>query len=413
MAGQITPFGSVLTIMDVHNCLDDPSLDLGVLCTHTRINPWSLHKPINYYRSDGAALTESDWACHSGFKTSAGTGIFTSLNALVYEPPVNDSVHRRYRLSDFWYYNHNARRPSCVYANLAILDTQSYNGYVDASIAIDLPSTDVLKALAADSTYAVNADILLICEYSSNGFVVMTTNDTTNSVGSTAVRDGYNLAIYSLDGISETNYRISTSVRLNLYNKVVANKYSTTLYYLYGRRSQGNYGSWYIPGGESIYIDVKIISTGVNVQATISPIDGFPPAGISNNDSVNERGTLDATNHTFRFEYLELIGPVKSTAVNNFGNFKGLLSQGNYGTKWVLQYRVWDNNNGSWVNSMDWTNIPTPTYLNAEINFDYSTQVGTFRVYLSSVTIPNCSAGRTVNIRIQYLNESLYWNYTS
>jgi hypothetical protein len=37
-----------ISVMLVHNTIGDPSLDVGTLCSSTKINPWSKNKPVRY-----------------------------------------------------------------------------------------------------------------------------------------------------------------------------------------------------------------------------------------------------------------------------------------------------------------------------------------------------------------------------
>ena len=53
MAGWNGNLPSTLEIMDVRNCLDVDSLDLGTLCSSEKVNPWSRYRPGYWYNNAG------------------------------------------------------------------------------------------------------------------------------------------------------------------------------------------------------------------------------------------------------------------------------------------------------------------------------------------------------------------------
>lgn len=102
----------------VANTLQTSSHDVGTLCTHSNINKWSKHKPINYPKLDGLSDAE-----YRGTTTDIANGIIYGIKGVLsgagYEDLHNTSyqyvggpkggANSPYRLGDFRGYDHNAR----------------------------------------------------------------------------------------------------------------------------------------------------------------------------------------------------------------------------------------------------------------------------------------------------------------
>lgn len=97
MAGWNGNLPSTLEIMDVRNCLDVDSLDLGTLCTSEKVNPWSRYRPGYWYRGSDGVLA---------FQRPRGKD-YTDPRTPV--DPKTGLTKEYYCLHHFFGYNHSAR----------------------------------------------------------------------------------------------------------------------------------------------------------------------------------------------------------------------------------------------------------------------------------------------------------------
>lgn len=114
MANNNGKLSKPLSIAEVAQCLGSNSLDLGTLATDTRINKWSLHKPIQ--APVWAELTEAQfYALNSGLEppTENEYDDDTLRATWAYARPTGGN-NSPYRLTDFVGYNHKAQVPVSV-----------------------------------------------------------------------------------------------------------------------------------------------------------------------------------------------------------------------------------------------------------------------------------------------------------
>lgn len=290
--------------MYVRNGLDYDSLDVGTLCLSPNINPWSERKPMNFGASS-LAEREAYYPNISGFKINN--------SVLEYDKP---TALNGYWLSDFSLYNHTARKPSNVVIEQNFFEDPTTNKGQDKNplvLTLLLPNTEVVKKWASETI--IQADTVSITDI--NGVVLP------SSVNGQYARS-------SLAGISETNYSIQIQLSLDLsaYNEL--NNYSFTYYIWYGNSS--NYKKFKIPSGDTVTITGKVLSYGVNISATIVPLDKFPPYTISNYSNLST-GTFNSTNSTYTFNTFRIEGIAKSVDSSYIYQFQNK-------TGWNLYYRV-------------------------------------------------------------------------
>ena len=406
MAGQTTPFGSNVEIMDVHNCLDNPSLDLGTLCTASNINQWSLHKPV-YYIIDNACI--SDWSAISGFKAVAvTTGTFAGLSQLVYNPPVDrsdSSKHSMYRLDDFWYYDHNARKPQQHKSENNILKVQfdNNNSQVSVSLAITLPNTEVIHAMMNQTD--IKLKNMIIC---GSNMVPVATSDTT-SPHKCNDAEAVGKAIYDITTVSETDRIISSSFSIDRTGQAVGTTWTGYYYVTFGSSSEPYSPRYYIPGMETITVTVKLINTGLAFSGISDGMDAFPPYGITSITTVPDSIT-DFTNNQVTLGSIRIDGVANNTSYPNRGNFTENASSSpftKYGTSWVVQYIVYDSlttvKSGSTYQNL------SPSYVDAHVTYNSDGSYGTFSIFMSNVVLSNVASGDYIHLKIEHLNDNTYW----
>ena len=113
MAGWNGNLPSTLEIMDVRNCLDVDSLDLGTLCSSEKVNPWSRYRPGYWYNNAGIL------AFHRPL------GINYTDNRVTTDP-VTGSKKQLFCLHHFFGYNH-AAEPAQVLGGTSVIPWQSGN----------------------------------------------------------------------------------------------------------------------------------------------------------------------------------------------------------------------------------------------------------------------------------------------
>lgn len=97
MAGWNGNLPSTLEIMDVRNCLDVDSLDLGTLCSSEKVNPWSRYRPGYWYRGSDGVLA---------FQRPRGKDYSDPRTP---PDPKTGLTKEYYCLHHFFGYNHSAR----------------------------------------------------------------------------------------------------------------------------------------------------------------------------------------------------------------------------------------------------------------------------------------------------------------
>lgn len=356
-----------ITTTLVANTLVVGSRDVGALCSHTSINPWSRYKPVNF---ESPSI--------SGITRDALSGFVINSRVLVYDKPTG-GANSPYRLGDFRGYNHTARRPANINKTqnfLAQYDGDTHGGSTNAvSISVILPNTEVMN--------------LLKTQYGITHCSIYDTNDI--FVGSSRM---------ALNSLTESNYQLNSSANVNLESTPVGGTYNKTFKIWYGNIN--DYRMFSIPGGDTITVTGKVLARGVRFQTAILPTDSFIPYSITGGIQVTS--TFDAANEKVTIDYIRIAGAAK----NAQDTYKNSLMYGNFNAKvnWQLQYQVSVNG----VITVPYTLVPNWYNLNA-----YSTQpidlmysMGSYEVINGSqMEVTNVPHGSIITFRLTYT--SLNW----
>lgn len=309
------------------------SNNVGQLCTHSNINPWSTYKPINV---PSVVLNDATRGYVSGFKISE--------RVLYYDKPTGGAMSP-YRLGDFRGYNHVARRPSNVIQNEFVSEEQNGSGlgtgYGKSSnslvIRVSVPNTEVIHKWATEM--AIMADTVTLTD----------TNDITLP-GSFS--DG--MARASLASLSETNYYLNVPITIDLSSNLAGSVVNKTYKIWYG--DSNDYKKFQIPEGSTVTLSIKILNVGVDVTASYDPLDNFPPLNIDSTTLYN--GVYDSFYKRFTLTYLNIEGikKVVQESPNNFyWSFENKIG-------WSLKYEI-TGNSGTKIPS---TTVPTTMYYVAD-----------------------------------------------
>lgn len=141
-----------VSVIDVFNVLGENTLDVGSLCSSSKINPWSKCKPVKLANCVEVARIAKGSGWYKGDDGFCGFNLSnnmieateTNINNIdqlynekwTYNPPTG-GMSAPYRLSDFENYNHNAKFPLDS-IQISATETQSVNGVVSDSYDLNI-----------------------------------------------------------------------------------------------------------------------------------------------------------------------------------------------------------------------------------------------------------------------------------
>lgn len=379
-----------VSILNVRNTLGYPSTDLGTLCSCENVNIWSRYKPL---RASALTLNDTLRNTITGFKINA-----TTLY-LEWDKPTG-GASSPYRLGDFRGYNHDAKRPSNRYIALDLYvenDAQIYN-YTEFSFNYTLPEAETILAMASDNQLG-KLDTIAFAKPDGTLFNGYCGSSTSNSINNKCCAKISDLAIGGAVSTISANIQ-DVSLRSDYGVTQIGQKYKIEIVPWLGSSTLGDYKKAKIPGGDSVIIEGKIVSTVFVINLDAMTGD-YPPADINTNQSAvlsqSTRPTSDtATNGSLKIQNVQIAGSIRlETTAQQAQDFINFKTTGNF----RIEMLIFDKNL-SLVRTV--TNLLTeyPSIkagTSAQVNFADKT----YKVIISDeFTVSNLGKGYSILIRL-------------
>ena len=376
-------------VLMVRNVLGYPSTDLGTLCSCENVNIWSRYKPV---RAAMDVLTDTLRNELTGFKINPNTLY------LEWDKPTGGTTSP-YRIGDFRGYNHDARRPTCVTIplDLYVENESQINNYREFSFNFTLPEAETMLALANDAMVG-NLDTLAFAMPNGTLFKGYM-GSSQASIDDKCCAKLTDLAIGGAVSTISANIILPNSLRYDYNVTSIGQKYKIEIVPWLGNARSGDYKKAKIPGGDSVVIEGKIVSTTYVINLDAMTGD-YPPAGIDSSQNVvlsksNLPSSSSATDGSLEIYNVQMRGPIRGeTTTQQARDFQDFKTTGSF----RLQVLIFDKNL-TLIKTIDNLLSEYPSVAPAATaGVDFSTMTYSI-VIANSFTISNLGKGYSISLR--------------